>query len=184
VRATVPLLLVLLAPAAAPALGQQLAPSAFARFDPALLPSLGTTPVAATSPARVWTVGEGARSAATNRPDTGGLVFAGLLGGAAGLLAGGLVGDRLQHTPCEDCYLAALAGAVIGESLAIPLAVHLADGRRGQVAPGIIASLTIAAGGLAAAGRLDRAELLLAVPVLQIAAAVASEQHTARSASE
>jgi hypothetical protein len=172
VRITVLPLLALIAAAATPAAAQHPARPPFAGFE-ASLPTPATRPVTAHPP-------DPARLPDTaRRRDTAALAFAGLLGGAAGLVAGGLIGARFQGSPCEDCYFAPFAGAVLGESLAIPLAIHLADGRRGQAAPGMVASLAIVAGGLVAAGQLDRAELLLAIPVLQIAAAVASERHTA-----
>jgi hypothetical protein len=191
VRLTVLLLLARIAAATTPTAAQHLAPSPFARFDAALPPTAAT---AGPATPRSADAGHAAAHAASRaaartaaghapnsdrRPDTAALALAGLIGGGVGLYLGGLIGTRLQGTPCEDCYFAPFVGAVMGESLAIPLAVHLADGRRGQAAPGMVASLAIAAGGLVAAGALHRAEVLLAVPVLQIAAAVASQRHTA-----
>jgi hypothetical protein len=180
VRPTFPLLLALLAAAATPAAAGQLAPAVFDRFETTLPPPLLATALTRAPPDPLRLPADtGARRSAADASDTGRLAFAGLLGGAAGLVAGALIGDRLQGTPCEDCYLAGFAGAVVGKSLGIPLAVHLADGRRGQPAPGMVASLAIAAAGLVAAGQLHRAEVLLVVPVVQLVAAVASERHTA-----
>jgi hypothetical protein len=182
-RTTFLLPLTLIVLATTPSAAQQIAPTPFARFEASLQQATPAAEPARQRPAAAsLATGRFAAdpgSVPSRRPDTATLVFAGVLGGAAGLVAGGLVGDRFQGTPCEDCYLAGFAGAVLGESLGVPLAVHLAAGRRGQAAPGMVASLAIAAGGLVAAGRLGRAELLLAVPVLQIATAVASQRHTA-----
>jgi hypothetical protein len=168
---------------------QQLAPPAFAPFEATLHLSLAAPLARPAGGRRLAATSAGYRAAdqrlraggpaSAPEPDAIALAFAGPLGGTAGLFAGAVVGDYFQSTPCEDCYLAAFAGAVLGESLGIPLAVHLADGRRGRPAPGMVASLAIAAGGLVIAGQLRRAEFLLVVPVLQIATVVASEQHTA-----
>ena len=98
---------------------------------------------------------------------------------AAGLFGGALVGDRFQSYPCEDCIEGAFYGALAGESLAIPLGVHLADRGRGKLGPPLAASVGIGALGLGAAALSDQYGIMLAVPVLQLGASVGIERHTA-----
>ncbi|HET9725740.1 MAG TPA: hypothetical protein VFP28_02420, partial [Gemmatimonadales bacterium] len=76
-----------------------------------------------------------------------GMILGGVAIGAAGLFGGALVGDRFQSYPCEDCIEGAFYGALAGESLAIPLGVHLADHRRGKLGPALAASIGIGAVG-------------------------------------
>jgi hypothetical protein len=96
-----------------------------------------------------------------------------------GLIGGALIGQHFESSPCEDSILGAFFGALAGESLAIPLGVHLGNGGRGDVGPGLAASLGIAAAGLGAAALSREGGVLLAIPVLQIAASIAIERHTA-----
>jgi hypothetical protein len=112
-------------------------------------------------------------------PNTAGMLFGGLLLGAGGLFAGALLGDRMQAYPCEDCIEGAFYGALVGESLAIPLGVHLGDRRRGNAGTALAASLGIGALGLGAAAVTDEWRLLLVIPVAQIASSIAIERHTA-----
>ena len=112
-------------------------------------------------------------------PNTGGMVLGGLLLGAGGLFAGALLGDRMQSYPCEDCIEGAFYGALVGESLAIPLGVHLGDRRQGQAGAALAASLGIGLLGLGAAAATDEWRLLLAIPVAQIASSIAIERRTA-----
>jgi hypothetical protein len=117
----------------------------------------------------------------TGRGNVGGMILGGVALGAAGLFGGALVGDRFQRFPCEDCIEGAFYGALAGESLAIPLGVHLADRRRGNLAPALAASLGIGALGLGAAALTDEWGILLAIPVVQVAASIGIERHTARA---
>jgi hypothetical protein len=111
--------------------------------------------------------------------DAGKMILGGVLLGAGGLIGGGLIGQHLEGSPCEDCIIGPFFGALAGESLAIPLGVHLGNGRRGDVGPALAASLGIGAAGLGAALLSEKAAVLLAIPVLQIAASIAIERHTA-----
>ena len=131
----------------------------------------------------------GAEHTATLRPlgvrvqgvsaDAGKMALGGVFLGAGGFLSGALIGDRFQRSPCEDCIEGAFYGALVGESLAIPLGVHLANGRRGQVAPAVGASSGIGAAGVGAALLTDQWGILLAIPVLQLASSIVIERHTA-----
>jgi hypothetical protein len=107
------------------------------------------------------------------------MIFGGVLGGAAGLVTGAIIGNQFRQQPCEDCWIEAFYGALAGESIGVPLGVHLANGRGGRSLPALAASLAIGAVGLGAAILSDEPRLLLAVPVLQVAASVTLERRTA-----
>lgn len=169
--ALVHLIAVILAAAPTPLAAQRLPPNPFLRAQLGLHPRPAAMPAAAG-------LGTGARSSDGN---VGGMILGGVALGAAGLFGGALVGDRFQRFPCEDCIEGAFYGALAGESLAIPLGVHLADRRRGNLAPAIAASLGIGALGLGAAALTDQWGILLAVPVFQVAASIGIERHTARA---
>jgi len=163
------LLLVLLAIPGAPASAQRISPTPFARdglVRSGLSGYLGTPPAA------------GARVPA-EALDAGKMMLGGILLGAGGLIGGALIGQHLEGAPCEDCILGPFFGALAGESLAIPLGVHLGNRGRGDVGPALAASLGIAAAGLGAAVLSREGGVLLAIPVLQIAASIAIEHHTA-----
>ena len=162
----------ILAAAPCPLAGQRLTPNPFPRAEL----DLGTNPPSARSAAAA-NLGTATPSSGGN---VGGMILGGVALGAAGLFGGALIGDRFQRFPCEDCIEGAFYGALAGESLAIPLGVHLADHRRGNLAPALVASLGIGALGLGAAVVTDQWGILLAIPVLQVAASIGIERHTAR----
>jgi hypothetical protein len=117
--------------------------------------------------------------ARSSDPNTGGMLLGGILLGAGGLFAGALLGDRMQSYPCEDCIEGAFYGAMLGESVAIPLGVHLGDRRQGNAGTALAASLGIGLLGLGAAAATDEWRLLLVIPVAQVASSIAIERHTA-----
>lgn len=170
--ALVHLAALIIAAAPTPLAAQQLALNPFPRAE------LRLQPITAAMPSPAAGLGTVARSSDGN---VGGMILGGVALGAAGLFGGALVGDRFQRFPCEDCIEGAFYGALAGESLAIPLGVHLADRRRGNLAPAIAASLGIGALGLGAAALTDQWGILLAVPVFQVAASIGIERHTARA---
>jgi hypothetical protein len=153
---------------------------AFAFFSPRLaaqrLPEPQFTQGAAAGPAKATPVYP------TDNFDHGKAALAGVLGSATGLVAGALIGHQFDTRSCDDiCMEFALVGAFVGETIGGPLAVHLSNDRRGRLGPAVLASFGIGlVGSLAAAGALHDAKILLTVPVLQIASAVAIEQRTAR----
>jgi hypothetical protein len=133
------------------------------------------------------------------------LVVGGLAGGAAGALAGGLIAGGLRALgPCDDqdgCLDVyadwAVSGAFAGGSLLLPVGVHIANGRRGSLAPAMAASAAIGAGGLAAFwaiqnNRTDEwghdlrnadaltALTIIATPALQLASSILIERATSR----
>jgi hypothetical protein len=164
-------LLAALAFAWAPLAAQRIQPSPFPSLDIGLAHRVDRLPAA------------GARVPA-DAVDAGKMIGGGLLLGVGGLIGGALIGQHFEGSPCEDCILGAFIGAVAGESLAIPFGVHLGNRRRGDVGPALAASLGIAAAGLGAAVLSREGGVLLAIPVLQIAASIAIERHTAAGRSE
>jgi hypothetical protein len=163
---TVTLLLAALILSWAPLAAQRIQPSPFARAD---LGSYSRTSAARLTGTRV----------PDEVTDAGKMMFGGILLGAGGLIGGALIGQRFEGSPCEDRILGAFVGALAGESLAVPLGVHLGNRSRGDVGPVLAASLGIAGAGLGAAVLSREGGVLLAIPVLQIAASIAIERRTA-----
>lgn len=110
---------------------------------------------------------------------------AGVLAGTLGLVAGGAAGyfleDALLCGPYDEyCGLAGAAvGAALGESLLLPLGVHLSGGRQGNYAWSALASVGIGSAGLLLAVP-TRGLSLLAVPLWQLESAVRIERATSR----
>jgi hypothetical protein len=155
-------LLAFLLGAARPAEGQRLAASPFISYQSEMPALVGAVP-----PSRA--------------PDLPRLLLGGVLGGVAGVFAGGIVGAKLTDGNCEDCGLEGAAyGLVVGGSALLPLGVHLANGRRGNFGRALLASLAIGAAGFGAALGTNRGEIMLAVPVLQLISSVAIERATGR----
>ncbi|HEY0674325.1 MAG TPA: hypothetical protein VGD27_18770 [Longimicrobiales bacterium] len=111
----------------------------------------------------------------------------GLLTGAAGFFAGGLVGAVLGNDPDdEDSWVETLEGAVVGgtvgESLMLPVGVHLANDRRGDLSWSMPASLVLGVAGAAVARNLDRSgrawPVLILTPIAQIVTSIAIERNT------
>lgn len=112
----------------------------------------------------------------------------GLLTGAAGFLVGGLVGAALSgEREDADSWVDALEGAVIGstigESLMLPVGVHLANDRQGDLLWSMPASLAIGVAGAAFARNFSSKKkslpILILTPVAQIVASIAIERNTA-----
>jgi hypothetical protein len=163
---TVTMLLASLTLSGAPLAAQRIQPSPFPGLEIGLAHRVDRTPPTGT---RV----------PTDAVDAGKMIGGGLLFGVGGLIGGALIGRQFEGSPCEDCILGGFFGALAGESLAIPLGVHLGNSSRGDVGPALAASLGIAAAGLGAAALSREGGVLLAIPVLQIAASIAIERHTA-----
>jgi hypothetical protein len=139
------------------------------RFPPNPFPH---TDLALSAPSRVALAGVPRTDA-----DIPKLVFAGVIGAAAGLVAGAMV---LRQTSCDelDCLAPAFYGGLAGLSMGAPSGVHLANGRRGRYWPALAASLAIGAAGLGAAILADEPRLILAIPVLQIVSSIRIEGST------
>ena len=111
----------------------------------------------------------------------GWLIGGGLLAGAAGGVAVMYTGAMLTANECEDCAIVgAVYGLVAGVSSGIPVGVHFSNGGRGKLLPSLLASLAIGGAGLGLAIAADEPAVMLAVPVLQLASAIAIERNTGR----
>jgi hypothetical protein len=106
------------------------------------------------------------------------IIGAGILGGAAGFFGVGLAsGYAAEASSCEGEYCAlgwGLLGAAVGEALGVPLAMHWAAGQKEGLEISVLASLAIAAGGVALAVAWEEPYPLLVVPVAQIGAVLAN----------
>lgn len=124
------------------------------------------------------------RPAVQREAGTVGLVLAGLTGGTLGFFGGLYLGSAIGggNRICGDdaCGLEEAAyGAVIGESVLLPLGIHLANHSRGNYGLSLLASAGIAAVGIAAISATDDASPLIAVPIAQIVSSILIERATA-----
>ncbi len=111
----------------------------------------------------------------------------GLLTGAAGFVVGGLVGaalsgDRNDNDSWVEALQGAFVGGTIGESLMLPVGVHLANDRRGDLLWSMPASLAIGVTGALIGRRTERTgkawPVLILTPIAQLAASITIEKHT------
>lgn len=117
-------------------------------------------------------------------PDHGAMTVAGVLGAAAGLLAGVYTGSRLEgNCGCDDPGLfGAIVGAAAGPAVTVPLFVNGANGGRGPFGREVGASVLIggaALGMLFVAGNSTGPWPLLAAPVVEIGVVEAMEAKAA-----
>jgi len=134
---------------------------------------------------RSWEAPRLVRSPTPTRGSTVGMAGGGLLGGAVGFVAGALVGGAIGggNALCGDdaCGLEEAAyGAAIGESVLLPLGVHLADRRRGNYGLSLLASAAIAGVGILAVDATNDGWPLIPVPVAQLVSSILIERATAR----
>lgn len=125
------------------------------------------------------------------------MVVAGILGTGAGWLGGGALGVGLASVnPFDGDELddglwtpGFLIGLQAGQAVAIPLAVHLANGRRGSLASSVVVASVIGAVTTLAMWTADFDALFespgriagwVVVPVSQIATSILIERRTAR----
>lgn len=130
---------------------------------------------------------EVARETTAVRPvDVGGLSLAGVLGAGVGILGGGIVGAGVERLVSSNCYdLCGLAGGVtgaaIGSTLAIPMAVHMANGRRGKLSSSLAWSGFAAAVGWGLGLTLHDPSPVVLVPIAQIIISVSIESRAGRT---
>lgn len=115
-----------------------------------------------------------------------GCTAAGLLAGTIGFFGGGFVGAAIDKASSDgyeewDGLLGFVIGAPIGESLLLPVGVHLANGRRGNLSHATFASIAIAGAGIALAASTGDAKILVAIPIAQLLACTAIERSTSRN---
>jgi hypothetical protein len=110
-------------------------------------------------------------------PDSGSLIFGGLMGGIGGAFVGAMFGASLGGEPCETCGLVeGLYGAAMGFGLGASTGVHFGNQRQGSFGTSVLVTMAIGAAGTLAAIQTDKAELLLAIPIAQIASAISIER--------
>ncbi len=113
------------------------------------------------------------------------MVAAGLGGGTVGFFAGGFVGYELGggNLICGDdaCGLEEAAyGAIAGESILLPLGVHLANHRRGNYGLSLLASAALGGFGILAVNASNDGSPLIVVPIAQLVTSVLIERATSR----
>jgi zinc-ribbon domain len=116
-----------------------------------------------------------------------GPITAGLVMGTIGFFGGALVGYEIDKITADyegewDGFGGVIIGAPIGESLLLPVGVHLANGRRGNLPLALLASFGIAGTGIAVAASSGDAKILVAIPIAQLLACTAIERSTSRNA--
>jgi hypothetical protein len=115
---------------------------------------------------------------------TPGLVLAGLGGGVVGFFAGGFVGYELGGGDLlcgdDDCGLEEAAyGAIAGESILLPLGVHLANHRRGNYGLSLLASAALGGIGILAVNASNDGTPIIVVPIAQLVTSILIERATA-----
>jgi hypothetical protein len=112
------------------------------------------------------------------------LTMAGLVGSAAGVFGGGYLGyqiDRQSEDVCDYCGLTGLLlGAAVGSAVLTPLAVHAANGGRGDLGDALVASSVITGAGMVLTIMTNSGEVLIAVPIAAIIGSVVTERATTR----
>lgn len=114
------------------------------------------------------------RQEATGR--LGFTVGAGAAAGAGGLVLGALVACGVADCPFGSLSTGAAATEAVTIGLTIPLAAHIAGGRRGPLWLEMLASTAIGAAGVAAWDATGQGAFLIAVPVLQLGTSVVLER--------
>jgi hypothetical protein len=130
----------------------------------------------------------GADSAATERkdtigvagqirsPDTGTLFLAGMAGMVTGAFGGGLIGTEIDSSTDLDDADGAIIGGLVGTTLLIPTAVHLANHSRGRLGRSILVS-TLVGGALLGLGvAAESGEIILAIPFVQLITSITIEK--------
>jgi hypothetical protein len=123
------------------------------------------------------------------QPAVGWPIAGGALAGTAGFFAGALVGGSIadggifgeEGCDVEDlgCLInGILAGAAIGESILLPVGVHLGNGRRGNFPVGLVTSMGLAGLGVAAAYAVNDPAPLVPAAVVQLVVGVLLERKT------
>ncbi|MGH7601067.1 MAG: hypothetical protein ACREOI_32315 [bacterium] len=115
-----------------------------------------------------------------------GCMAAGLLTGTIGFFGGGLIGVQIDKASSDgyeewDGLAGFVIGAPIGESLLLPVGVHIANGRRGNLPLAVLASVGIVGTGIAVAASTGDAKILVAIPFAQLLACTAIERSTGRN---
>jgi hypothetical protein len=134
-----------------------------------------------------------ADSAATPQEDTtsivnrstptepGALFLVGVAGMLTGAFGGGLIGTEIDNDSGLDNAEGALIGGLVGTTVLIPTAVHLANHSRGNLGRSVLMSTLFGGALLGLAVASERAEFVLAIPFVQIFTAMAVERDTSKA---
>ena len=114
------------------------------------------------------------------------MVLSGVAAGAAGAMAVGYAGEKMDKASCGPdeifCGLGgAVVGAFVGETFALPLGVHIAGRKKGSYSLELLTSLGITALGVASANVTGGWSLAF-IPPLQLWACIAQELRGAKRA--
>ena len=112
--------------------------------------------------------------------DRGMMALAGAGGLVAGALAGGYVGVEIDGDTGLDAGEGAVIGGLIGTSLLVPTAVHLANGGRGNLGRSLLASVLAGGAMLGLGAATESGEILLAAPFVQLVTSLLIEGDTTR----
>lgn len=114
----------------------------------------------------------------TKAADTGTLFFGGMIGMVTGAFGGGFIGSQIDNDSGLDDADGVVIGALVGTTLLIPTTVHLANNNRGNLNRAIVVS-TLLGGAIFGLGvATERAELILAIPFVQLFASISIEKDT------
>jgi hypothetical protein len=127
-----------------------------------------------------FTAGEDTVALVQLKPNTGALLLAGLGGMVVGAFGGGFIGSEIDGDSGLDAAEGAVIGGVIGTSLSIPSAVHLANGSRGNLGRSMLVSTLLGGALLGLGTAVESGELVLAAPVAQLIASVFIERNSSR----
>lgn len=128
----------------------------------------------------VWPTALAAQQPAEPARNGGVLLLAGAGGMVAGALGGGLVGVAIDGDDGLDAAEGAVIGGVMGTSLAIPTAVHLANGSRGNLGRSMLVSALVGGALLSVGVAAESGEIVLAAPFVQLLSSVLIERNTSR----
>jgi hypothetical protein len=116
------------------------------------------------------------------------MIFGGLVGGAIGFFAFGFAGALIADSQADDgsdgfeALGGFVVGAVVGESVMLPLGVHVANRRRGDYALELLASAAIAGVGVGLTAAMEDMGIVFlpAIPIAQLATSIAIERRATR----
>ena len=98
----------------------------------------------------------------------------------AGALGGGFIGVEIDNDGGLDAVEGAFVGGVMGTTITIPAAVHLANGRRGNLGRSMLFSALVGGAILGVGWAAESAEIVLAAPFAQLITSVTIERNSNR----
>jgi hypothetical protein len=113
--------------------------------------------------------------------DVGTLLLAGTAGMVTGAIGGGLIGSVLDPDDGLDDAEGVIIVGLVGTTIVTPVAVHLANGSRGNLGRSILVSTLVGGALLGLGAAADSGELILAAPFVQLFTAITIERNTTKS---